>query len=261
MNELLPPVPPSTLSSAPRAPFVFKFWGTLAWTVAALAAMVASGFVVLLSVAAHQGVDWHGSTAELAARFNLAVLSSLNSIVALVPVLATIGLAVRLARQKFDGYLALIWPSRRQLLIGMAAAVGLELVTDTITRVMGWTVTSDFLVEALKRNPAAGMVLLMAASLVVTTPITEEVVFRGFVYRGFAASRLGPVGAVILSSVLFTVLHVQYGVLGLAEVFASGLLLGIVRAVSGSTLVTIAMHAFVNAMALLEAMVEAGLFG
>jgi membrane protease YdiL (CAAX protease family) len=247
------------MPALPRAPFVWKFWGTLAWSVALLIVMTATGFAVLVAVAAYQGIAWSGDFAEAMARSNLAALSSADSIAALAPVLGVIWLAVRLARQDFADYLALRLPSARHAAIGLTAVITVLLTMDTIAHTMGWAVTSNTLTQGLARNPTIGMVLLLASSLVVTTPIAEEAVFRGFIYRGFAASWLGPALAVIVSSLMFTALHVQYDAVGLAEVLANGLLLGVMRAASGSTILTIAMHALVNSVALLEAMWAAGL--
>ncbi len=98
-----------------------------------------------------------------------------------------------------------------------------------------------------------------ALALVVTAPITEEIVFRGFIYRGFAASRLGTVGAVVLSSLIFTAIHIQYDLITLCGVLATALLLGTMRAVSGSTVLTIAMHALNNGVVLLEMLWFAGM--
>jgi len=97
--------------------------------------------------------------------------------------------------------------------------------------------------------------------LVVTAPLTEEICFRGFIYRGFAASRLGTVGAVILSSLIFAGIHVQYDLITLAGVLVTALLLGTMRAISGSTLLTIAMHALNNAVVLVEMLWFAGMLG
>ena len=230
------------------------FWGTLGWALALLGVMALVGFALVYGCAAFYGID----PQQVPGAVNPALLSSLASIMALAPLCLVIALAIRRVNRGFAEYLALRRPSRRHLAIGLCAITALMVVVDVLARAMHWPVTSPILVEGIARDRSAAMLALMALSLTVTTPIGEELVFRGFIYRGFAASRLGVAGAVALSSLLFAVLHVQYDLIGLGEVLASGLVLGTMRAVSGSTLLTIAMHALVNAVSLIEAVMAAG---
>lgn len=95
--------------------------------------------------------------------------------------------------------------------------------------------------------------LLLA--LVILAPVSEETLFRGFLYPGIAASRAGPVVAIVVSSVAFAVLHVQYDWLGIVAVLATGLYLGVVRYRSQSLLLTMSLHAIGNAFATLEVFV------
>ena len=73
-----------------------------------------------------------------------------------------------------------------------------------------------------------------------------EVLIRGFLYRGWAASRLGPIGAVVLTSAVWTILHTQYDWLVLSQIFCIGLLLGAIRRRGGSTTSTMILHAIQN---------------
>ena len=59
-------------------------------------------------------------------------------------------------------------------------------------------------------------------------------------------SRLGALGALMLTSLVFAVIHLQYSVQGMAVVFGLGLLFGVMRWRSGSTVLTILMHAVWN---------------
>ena len=46
-------------------------------------------------------------------------------------------------------------------------------------------------------------------AFVVLAPVGEETLFRGFLYKGIAASRAGPIGAIMVSSLVFALLHVN----------------------------------------------------
>lgn len=52
--------------------------------------------------------------------------------------------------------------------------------------------------------------LMTFTSLVILPPLVEETMFRGFVFTGLR-SKLKPVGAALLTSVLFASLHLQFG--------------------------------------------------
>jgi hypothetical protein len=84
---------------------------------------------------------------------------------------------------------------------------------------------------------------------VVVAPIGEELVFRGFFYRGLAASRLGITGAILVTSLLWTSLHIDRTWLGLAELFFSGVAYGWLRWRSDSAIPPIALHGVNNVIA------------
>jgi hypothetical protein len=52
--------------------------------------------------------------------------------------------------------------------------------------------------------------ILTFMSLVVMPPIVEETVFRGFVYTGIR-NKVRPIGAAVLTSLLFAIAHLQFG--------------------------------------------------
>jgi membrane protease YdiL (CAAX protease family) len=85
--------------------------------------------------------------------------------------------------------------------------------------------------------------------VVIAAPIVEELIFRGFLYRGLAASRLGISGAILVTSFLWTSLHTERTWLGLAELFFCGVVYGWLRWRSDSTITPIAVHGVNNVMA------------
>ena len=93
-------------------------------------------------------------------------------------------------------------------------------------------------------------------AMMVLAPVGEETLFRGFLYAGIAASRAGPIMAIIISTVAFSVLHGQYDWYGMASVAAMGLYLGTVRFRTQSLYLTMLLHAIANAFATLEMVVQ-----
>jgi uncharacterized protein len=79
-------------------------------------------------------------------------------------------------------------------------------------------------------------------------PLSEELLFRGFLLSALARSRLGFAGAAILSSALWTALHAGYSATGIAEVFLIGLFFSWLLWRTGSLWVPIFCHALYNSL-------------
>lgn len=159
-----------------------------------------------------------------------------------------VGFLVR-ARQgpSLEAYLALRRVSWRVLagwvfFIAVVAG-GMSKLNDVIGRP-----PPDFVVSTYA---SAGYLPLLWAAIGVCGPVAEEVLFRGFLFGGLAASRLGTKGALLVVSVLFALVHgAQYGWYDLVQVGFVGLLFGLARVRTGSLLVSIGMHVTLNLVAL-----------
>jgi membrane protease YdiL (CAAX protease family) len=90
--------------------------------------------------------------------------------------------------------------------------------------------------------------VLFWIAVVVFAPIFEEPFARGFLFEGFRHSRMGLAGAVILTSLVWTALHVGYSLFSLGAIFGFGIVLGFVRYRTGSLWSTVLMHGFYNAI-------------
>ncbi len=107
--------------------------------------------------------------------------------------------------------------------------------------------------EALKWLGALRPVWLVFLLLVVLAPLSEELLFRGFLYGGLQGSALGPFGAVAASSAVWAVIHMQYDWTVVGLIFIYGLVFGIVRWKSRSLWPSILAHGAVNLIAGLSA--------
>jgi len=169
--------------------------------------------------------------------------------------LAVIVAAIRSANCSVAGYLALQMPSREYLVLGLIVlAVVLPLV-DLLSWFAGYQVTPQFVVDLYKTARESGALFLLLIALVVAAPLVEEVVFRGFLLPGLAASAIGTVGALLLTSGLWALLHVQYQPFYLIQIMLLGVLFGWLRLRSGSTTLTIILHGILNFAALVQAAV------
>ena len=123
----------------------------------------------------------------------------------------------------------------------MAAMAGVNYLLDTPM--------DDFMVDVYE---TAVIVPLLWVAIILVGPLFEEILFRGFLFAGLHNSRLGAVGAVLLTSLLWTLLHVQYGIHGLSMVLVIGILLGIARLRTDSIQIPFVMHAFYNLAVMIE---------
>jgi membrane protease YdiL (CAAX protease family) len=92
---------------------------------------------------------------------------------------------------------------------------------------------------------------LAAVVLGIGAPLSEELLFRGFLLGALARTRLGFWGAAVVSALGWTALHAGYSLAGLVEVFAIGMLLSWLLWRTGSLRVTIFCHALYNSLIVL----------
>jgi membrane protease YdiL (CAAX protease family) len=113
-----------------------------------------------------------------------------------------------------------------------------------------WPVSFDELARRHRLiNPKtwwAGVSTLLA--LVLVAPVTEELLFRGWLLRDLK-EQYGETRALVWSSALFGLVHIEAAAVLYAAL--GGLVLGAVALRAKSTLASIAMHAGVNALPLL----------
>jgi membrane protease YdiL (CAAX protease family) len=103
-----------------------------------------------------------------------------------------------------------------------------------------------------KAYATAGSMPLFWLAIVVAAPFLEELFFRGFMIEGLRLSWLGPVGAVLITSGLWAMIHIQYGPFEIVGIFVNGLLLGAAMLKTRSLWVPFSMHALVNLIATVE---------
>jgi uncharacterized protein len=95
----------------------------------------------------------------------------------------------------------------------------------------------------LFRGPWWPLALLVIG---VGAPLSEELLFRGFLQPALVQTRLGFWGASAITTTLWTAMHAGYSLVGLSEVFLIGLLFCLMLRLTGSLRVTIAVHAIYN---------------
>ena len=234
-----------------RPPRTWYFLGTTLFGIIAHGASVLGAMLTIFVLLVWYDIPLSIPTADLRSLMHQAGWMALAMIVSCPFTLGVIWLATRIARQSFADYLALRWPTGRELVRALALMLAVLLVWF----VTGWSIgqrASEFAIDSYRSAKASGWLAVYVAALVVFVPISEEFVVRGFMFRGWSQSFLGPVGAILLTSVVWTALHIQYNAFYLSEIFAIGLVLGFFRWRTESTWLTTIVHAAINLASLIQ---------
>lgn len=174
--------------------------------------------------------------------------------------IAILMLAVRLARASQAEYLALAVPQTRDLRVGIICIVGLIAISDALLYVTRQPLVTPFQLQSYSTAAAEGWLAPFLIAAVIVAPASEEIIFRGFLFRGWARSDRAAWPAIVVISVLWAALHVQYDWTGILQIFIIGLFLGWMRWRSGSLLLTILLHALFNLEGMAETIVQIRFF-
>ncbi|NET09008.1 MAG: CPBP family intramembrane metalloprotease [Merismopedia sp. SIO2A8] len=241
-----------TYPSSPEPSSTFQRWGlwaTVGWSLCIALVFIMSQTLVLLGVmwttmAQNPGLDPVILAQRLETDGGVLSLATLLSNPLCVGLVA---LVIRW-RQGFTvkRYLELHWPNWRSLFlwcgITLALIHGIDFLKAFIDRA-----PSSFTTDIYQSAQSLPLLYLAVA---VAAPLFEEVFFRGFMFQGLRSSFFGDWGAVIVSSGLWAVIHLQYDVYDVTGIFIFGLVLALAQIRTRSLYIPIAMHALNNALAL-----------
>jgi len=144
--------------------------------------------------------------------------------------------------------------------LGLLAIVGSTLLVSLLVTLTGSEATPEqVLTEGIADTPAQLALAVLAA--VVMAPLAEELLFRGLLHRGLRR-RMRIVPAILLSSVLFAVVHVDVAAsqpLALVGLTFVGIILALAHERTGSLLVPVVIHATHNAVTIVAVVVTSRL--
>jgi membrane protease YdiL (CAAX protease family) len=146
-------------------------------------------------------------------------------------------------------YLGLKAIALRTMLMWLGTVMLFALASDVLTRLLGRPIVPEFMVNIYETASVAPFLWI---ALIAAAPLFEELFFRGFLFEGFQHSKLGPIGTVLLTSLGWTVLHLQYGAYELGTIFVLGILFGVARLKTKSIYPPLAMHALFNFFAMVQ---------
>ncbi|WP_246207726.1 CPBP family intramembrane glutamic endopeptidase [Bradyrhizobium rifense] len=156
---------------------------------------------------------------------------------------AVLWVAIRMAGRDFGEYLALNWPTGGEIVRALAITTIFMSIEGVVLSKMS---TGGYQSDPTLIVGSAGGLLVWLIGGSIAGPLMEEFVVRGFLFRGWSESFLGPVGAIILTSAVWALNHTQYDWFGRSIIFAFGLVLGHLRWSSNSTWTTVVAHSACN---------------
>jgi membrane protease YdiL (CAAX protease family) len=152
-------------------------------------------------------------------------------------------------------YLGWTMPKRADVIFGVVVVAAFILVADVVSWIAGHGLVTSFQTDIYTSAAAQGWLVLLWFSIMVVTPFGEETLFRGFLFRGWFREPKDAWFAIFGTAALFALLHVQYDWFVIAQVFGFGLLLGWMRWVSGSTVLTMLLHGLINFEGMIETLI------
>ena len=214
-----------------------------------VAVTIVSGFLFLaaaVSFAAMLHVDGAGTHGKSAVVLltDVRVILPPQLLTYLVVLFFMIQIVQRRYGQRFLPALRWNWPARRWssfVLIGVALAFVVSVLNNYLPE------TKNLPIDLLFQRRSA--VFLLAGFGIFLAPFMEEFFFRGFLYP-VLLRRMGLASAVILTAIAFMTIHISQ--LGgswspLLVIFSVGLVLTLVRALTGSVAASVLAHASYNA--------------
>jgi membrane protease YdiL (CAAX protease family) len=153
-------------------------------------------------------------------------------------------------------YLGLKWPSRGELTFGIATTIALIIAGDVLSWLIGHSLVTPFQTDIYDSAANAGWLPALWIAVVVVVPVGEETLFRGFLFRGWLRKPSDAWPVIVLTAFLWAIVHVQYDLYVIGQVFCFGVLLGWLRWATGSTILTMLLHALINFEGMIETFIS-----
>jgi membrane protease YdiL (CAAX protease family) len=228
------------------------FWATLGFSAiifalfCALQFLVAIAFVSLAKIR-HPELDLTVYAKSVSSNgFCIAIMTLVTGLICIPLTL----LFAKLRRNiSVKNYIGFRMPSKGEWIKWLLTLAAFIFLSDMVSLLLHYPIALPFMVEAYK---TAFFLPALFFSIIVVAPLFEEIFFRGFLFEGIRHSRLGPMGAIGITSLFWAVIHLQYDIYGITTVFALGLLFGIVRVKTDSIYLLMAMHSLTSFVATME---------
>ena len=175
------------------------------------------------------------------------IADNLTSILTMIVLISFILWRMKVRNISFDS-LGSLRLQRNDLFLGTLFLCLFIVLEEIYMWLLGIEMPKGFIDFMLSEPLILGLI-----SVIIIAPIAEDFLFRGFLYSQLKITKLGPWGAVTISSLLWTIIHFQYEPLILMILFIFGIFLGYIRMAYNSLSLPIALHAINNSFAFVMA--------
>lgn len=185
---------------------------------------------------------------------------SLSIIIGCVLLVAVSALLIRVRGGNVRKYLAL-QPFSWSVGIGM---LGLLLMFMIGSQALTYLLNESPLVFVDPLYQSVSSVWLLIFAMVIVAPIYEELIFRGLLWSAIAeqfsnvanAEHCGAIVASLVTSVIFAVIHLQYGIYEIGTIVVLALIFCYARIKSGSLVLPMLLHVVNNGAAMAQYLAE-----
>ncbi|MFC2020811.1 CPBP family intramembrane glutamic endopeptidase, partial [Chloroflexota bacterium] len=227
-------------------------WATVGFGCAiGLAALVTTLIVMIIFIVIRMASDSTFNPLQFVSTLgDNGLFLSFSTFASTIVCVGLIALIIKVRRgATISEYLGIRTITRETVFVLLAVSIGLIIVSDSLSFILEKSLNSEWMVTVY--STSVWPVLIWIA-LVIFAPVFEETFFRGFLFAGFHRSRIGIVGTIVFTALLWSLLHIQYDIYGITTIFVLGILLGIVRFKTGSLWSPLLIHTFVNFIATLQ---------
>ena len=185
---------------------------------------------------------------------------SLSIIIGCVLLVAVSALLIRVRGGNVRKYLAL-QPFSWSVGIGM---LGLLLIFMIGSQALTYLLNESPLAFVDPLYQSVSSVWLLIFAMVIVAPIYEELIFRGLLWSAIAeqfsnvanAEHRGAIVASLVTSVIFAVIHLQYGIYEIGTIVVLALIFCYARIKSGSLVLPMLLHVVNNGAAMAQYLAE-----
>lgn len=112
--------------------------------------------------------------------------------------------------------------------------------------------TPEFMLEIKNNVVNTKDLVFVILHICLLAPVVEEFIFRGMAYRRIELSRFGSKGALVITTLVFTIVHLQYSWQILLLLLPGSLLLGLIRYKTGNLSYCIVAHILMNSASMIS---------
>jgi membrane protease YdiL (CAAX protease family) len=228
------------------------FWATLGFSAiifglfSAFQILVATAFLSLAKVQ-HPELDLKVYANSLSSNgLCLAIMEIVSGLICIPLTLLFTKLRKNISIKNYIGFRE---PLKKEWVKWLLILGAFLFLSDAVTFSLHRPIVPPFMIETFK---IALFLPALLFAIIIVAPIFEEIFFRGFFFQGIRYSRLGPIGAIGITSLIWAVIHLQYDIYGITTLFAFGLLLGIARIKTDSIHLLMVMHSLASLVATIE---------